>query len=137
MWTFHRVAEVFDEYVLRDVIFEVNNLMCGRGGVGTNPNCAGVDPTIWRKLLKRGGVTDDGIEKLIAGGLISQRDTSGPFDPFTIVTIGKSVTGEPPLLSAAEADHLIERILLFQGRIGTDGSIIPQDEMSRHGRELA
>ena len=59
-WTFSRVESEFDDLVLRDVIAEVNHLMCGKGAEPGNPNRAGLDPEVWKQLLSRGGMSDEG-----------------------------------------------------------------------------
>lgn len=124
MWTFDRVLNEFDEWVLRSVLAEVNNLICGKGADAANPNPAGIDAVIWRKLLVRGGVTSEGFAKLSAGERISQRDTKGPFDPYTVNNIAALSRGAGAVLSDEEVDHVLVRVLKYQGRLDENGAVI-------------
>ena len=116
MWTFQRVTEELGESVLRDVIGELNNLICGYGP-DEQVNRASIDIGLWTRLLQFGGVNEEGIALLLADAAISQCHTVGPFTPFTINTVGSCTQGDSPLLSDSDADHVIRQILCCQGRL--------------------
>lgn len=119
MWTFQRVNEELGELVLRDVVGELNNLICGYGP-DERVNRAGVDTEIWVCLLKYGGVTDEGIALLKEDEPISQCHTAGPFTPFTITTVNSCGEGEDPVLAPQDVDHVIRKVLKCQGHLVTD-----------------
>ena len=119
MWTFQQINEELGELVLRDVVGELNNLICGFGP-GERVNRSGINTELWSKLLRFGGVDDEGISLLLSDASISQCHTIGPFTPFTITTIHGCAEGENPLLSPAEMDDVIRKILTSQGRL-TEG----------------
>lgn len=119
MWTFQRVNDELGDLVLRDVIGELNNLICGYGP-DERVNRSNIDSGIWTRLLQFGGMTEEGIALLLADSPISQCNTAGPFTPFTINTIYTCAEGESPLLPEHDADHVIRQILTCQGRL-SDG----------------
>ena len=114
MWTVEKAREEFGEDVLRDLCRDINDLMCGRAGHGHDPNRIGIDPDVWRVLLRAGGYTESGVEKAMVGDTCMQNDTDGPFTPYTIRNLVNlsSVNGGP--LSPEHVNHVLERALSWR-----------------------
>ena len=120
MWTFRRAEAELDEYEFRQVLGELNDLVCGYSGA-SNVNRIGIDDEVWKKLLRCGGLSEEGIRKLFAGESISQRDTVSAFAPFTVFTVHDIAEGDSSTLTEAEVDHFLQRSLLFFGHIDEAG----------------
>lgn len=86
-WTIARVRDEFGEDVLRDVLRDLNDLICGNAGHGAKVNRVGCPDDVWRKLLAHGGYGPEGVEKAVAGKRLGQGDAVGPFRPYTIHSV--------------------------------------------------
>lgn len=113
-WTFERLYAEFGEDVLRDVVRDVNDLMCGMAGKGSKVNRIGLPEPIWMKLLARGGYNADGIAKAIAGTELGQRDAVGPFNPYTIYSIVNVVDANGGPITLEELDVLLTAALRYR-----------------------
>ncbi len=110
-WTFERVTGEFGEDVLRRIVSEINDLMCGFAGHGVPVNRLGVPADVWARLMKRGGATDEGIARAMAGKAPDRAEIRGPFNPWTIGTIHGITAEKGGPLTAGEVSDLIERSL--------------------------
>jgi hypothetical protein len=113
-WTIERVREQFGEDVLRDIVRDLNDLMCGKAGRGIKPNRIGAGDAVWRKLLKRGGYSEEGISKAIAGGELMQADSIAPFNPYTIHTVVNIVEENGGPISKADLDAILRAALRYR-----------------------
>jgi hypothetical protein len=113
-WTIQRISSEFGEDVLRDIVRDVNDLMCGKAGRGIKANRIGLSPQIWRKLLRHGGYSDAGVEKAIAGEDLMQGDAVAPFCPYTIHTVVNIVSDEGGPITGAELDDLLRAALRYR-----------------------
>jgi hypothetical protein len=113
-WNIERVSKEFGEDVLRDIVRDVNDLMCGKAGRGIKANRIGLSPGIWKKLLRQGGYTDSGIDKALAGQDMMQADAVAPFCPYTIHTVVNVVEDHGGPLTAAELDELLTAALRYR-----------------------
>ncbi len=113
-WTIDRVSEQFGEDTLRDLIRDLNDLVCGNAGHGSKVNRVGCPPEIWRKLLKQGGYGPEGVEKAVAGERLGQKDAIGPFRPYTIHTIRNIAEDAGGPLSAADLDRVLTACLSYR-----------------------
>ena len=113
-WTIDRVKQEFGEDVLRDIVRDMNDLMCGKAGRGIKANRIGLSAEVWRKLLKHGGYTEAGIEKAIAGEDMKQADAVAPFSPYTIHTVVNIVSDNGGPISMAELDELLGAALRYR-----------------------
>ena len=119
-WTIERVGSEFGEDVLRDIVRDVNDLMCGKAGRGIKANRIGLSDEIWRKLLRRGGYTDEGIAKAIAGTELMQADAVAAFNPYTIHTVVNIVDDNGGPITKAELDALLSAALRYRQLIKAD-----------------
>jgi hypothetical protein len=113
-WTIERVGSEFGEDVLRDIVRDVNDLMCGKAGRGLKANRIGLPDEIWRKLLRRGGYKDEGISKAIAGADLMQSDAVAAFNPYTIHTVVNIVEENGGPITKAELDALLSAALRYR-----------------------
>jgi len=113
-WTPARIVTEFGEDVLRDVLRDVNNLVCGNAGHGAKVNRVGCPEDVWRKLLAQGGYGPEGVEKAIAGKPLGQKDAIGPFKPYTIHTVGHLAADQGGPLSPEEFDRLLHACLSYR-----------------------
>jgi hypothetical protein len=113
-WTIERVHREFGEDVLRDIVRDVNDLMCGKAGRGIKANRIGLPGEIWKKLLRRGGYTDDGIAKALAGGELMQADSAAAFNPYTIHTVVNVVEENGGPITSADLDALLAAALRYR-----------------------
>ena len=113
-WTIERVQAEFGEDVLRDIVRDMNDLMCGKAGRGIKANRIGLADEIWRKLLKRGGYTDEGIAKALAGGDLMQADSAAAFNPYTIHTVVNIVDTNGGPITQAELSDLLAAALRYR-----------------------
>lgn len=113
-WTIDRVREQFGEDVLRDIVRDLNDLMCGKAGRGIKANRIGIGDAIWRKLLKRGGYSEEGISKAISGGELMQADSVAPFNPYTIHTVVNIVEDNGGPISIADLDGVLRAALKYR-----------------------
>lgn len=113
-WTIERVKEQFGEDVLRDIVRDLNDLMCGKAGRGIKPNRIGIGDAVWSKLLRRGGYSDEGIRKATSGGELMQADSVAPFNPYTIHTIVNVVEGHGGPITSAELDDVLRAALRYR-----------------------
>ena len=120
-WTIERVQAEFGEDVLRDIVRDVNDLMCGKAGRGIKANRIGLADEIWRKLLKRGGYTDEGIAKAIAGAELMQADSAAAFNPYTIHTVVNIVEHNGGPITQAELHELLAAALRYRQLIPAAG----------------
>ena len=120
-WTIERVQAEFGEDVLRDIVRDVNDLMCGKAGRGIKANRIGLADEIWRKLLKRGGYTDEGIAKAIAGAELMQADSAAAFNPYTIHTVVNIVEPNGGPITPAELHELLAAALRYRQLIPAAG----------------
>ena len=110
-WSFERVLAEFGEDVLRRVVGEVNDLMCGYAGNGVPVNRLGISDGTWTKLLRKGGASEEGIARALAGGWPNRAELRSAFNPYTIRTITNAVLEKGGPLTAGEVSDLIERSL--------------------------
>ena len=120
-WTIERVQAEFGEDVLRDIVRDMNDLMCGKAGRGIKANRIGLADEIWRKLLKRGGYTDEGIAKALAGDELMQADSTAPFNPYTIHTVVNIVDTNGGPITQAELHELLAAALRYRQLIPAAG----------------
>jgi hypothetical protein len=113
-WTIERVAQEFGEDVIRDVVRDINDLMCGKAGRGYKANRIGVAPEIWTKLLRHGGYGDSGVAKALAGEDLLQGDAIGAFMPYTIHTATNIVDEKGGPITAAELNDLLLAALRYR-----------------------
>jgi hypothetical protein len=113
-WTIERVREQFGEDVLRDIVRDLNDLMCGKAGRGIKPNRIGIVDGIWTKLLRRGGYTEEGIQKAITGGELMQADSIAPFNPYTIHTIVNIVDDNGGPISRSDLHDILHAALRYR-----------------------
>jgi hypothetical protein len=113
-WTIERVGREFGEDVLRDIVRDVNDLMCGKAGRGIKANRIGLPEEIWKKLLLRGGYKDEGIAKAIAGQDLMQSDAVAAFKPYTIHTVVNIVEDNGGPISSSELDTLLVAALRYR-----------------------
>ena len=118
-WTIERVLKDFGEDTLRDIVRDINDLMCGKAGRGIKANRIGLSSTIWRKLLKQGGYSEAGIEKAIAGEDMMQADAIAPFMPYTIHTVVNIVRDNGGPIEKPELDALLQSALKYRQLIPT------------------
>jgi hypothetical protein len=118
-WTIERVLKEFGEDTLRDIVRDVNDLMCGKAGRGIKANRIGLPAPIWRKLLKQGGYSEAGIERAIAGEDMMQADAIAPFLPYTIHTVVNIVRDNGGPIENAELDTLLGSALRYRQLIPT------------------
>ncbi len=113
-WNLESLHAQFGEDVLRDVVRDINDLMCGMAGKGSKVNRIGVSDAIWAKLLARGGYNSEGVRKAIAGEELGQQDSIGPFNPYTIHSAVNVVESNGGPLSAEELDSLLTSALQYR-----------------------
>jgi hypothetical protein len=113
-WTFEQVRSQFGEDVLRDVVRDINDLMCGKAGRGIKANRIGLSHEIWKKLLRRGGYSDAGVEKALSGADLMQADAVAAFCPYTIHTVVNIVEENGGPISSAETDELLRAALKYR-----------------------
>jgi hypothetical protein len=113
-WTIERVKEQFGEDVLRDIVRDLNDLMCGKAGRGIKANRIGIGDAIWTKLLERGGYSEEGIRKALTGGELMQGDSVAPFNPYTIHTIVNIVDDNGGPISRADLDEILSAALRYR-----------------------
>jgi hypothetical protein len=114
VWTIERVGGEFGEDVLRDIVRDVNDLMCGKAGRGIKANRIGLADEIWKKLLRRGGYKDEGIAKAIAGEELMQADAVAAFNPYTIHTVVNIVDDNGGPITRADLDALLSAALSYR-----------------------
>ena len=113
-WTVQRIHDEHGEDILRDICRDINDLMSGRAGHGHHANRIGVPDEIWRKLLLAGGFTDEGAVKAMAGDHLLQSDTTGPFRPYTIVTLVNIAEDLGGPLTGEELDTILGNALRYR-----------------------
>lgn len=113
-WTLERLHAEFGEDVLRDVVRDINDLMCGMAGKGSKVNRIGVSDVIWSKLLARGGYNAEGVRKAMAGEELGQIDSIGPFNPYTIHSAVNVVDSHGGPLTPEELDVLLLAALRYR-----------------------
>ena len=114
LWNVQRLHEQFGEDVLRDITRDVNDLMCGIAGRGWKVNRIGIPEAIWRKLLRRGGYGDEGIERALRAEELFQKDAIGPFSPYTIHTLVNITDDNGGPLTREEFDTVLRAALRYR-----------------------
>lgn len=113
-WNIDNVLERFGEDTLRDLVRDVNDLVCGNAGHGSKVNRCGCPADVWRKLLKQGGYGPEGVEKALAGERLGQKDAVGPFKPYTIHTVRHLAEESGGPLSVDDLDRLLTALLSYR-----------------------
>jgi hypothetical protein len=113
-WNIERVRKEFGEDVLRDIVRDVNDLMCGKAGRGIKANRIGLRPETWQKLLRRGGYSEAGVSKALAGEELMQADAVAAFCPYTIHTVVNVTDDNGGPLTGPELDELLVAALRYR-----------------------
>lgn len=108
------MSKEFGEDVLRDIVRDVNDLMCGKAGRGIKANRIGLSPAIWQKLLKRGGYSEAGVSKALAGEDLMQGDAVAAFCPYTIHTVVNITDDNGGPVSKEELGELLGAALRYR-----------------------
>ena len=113
-WTIARVQEQFGEDTLRDVLRDLNDLICGNAGHGAKVNRVGCSEDVWRKLLRHGGYGPEGVDKAVLGKRLGQGDAVGPFKPYTIHSVVNITEDAGGPLAAADLDRFLIACLTYR-----------------------